>query len=221
MRKASITHTFLLICALSYCVTTIRAAVPRPFLYPNPEQPGPDPFGEMRAKMRDQFDANQNGRLDPAEREAMRRATRKIAEDRSAWVRRVSKEEGDSRRPPDRWLKLYDRDGDKRLEGSEWETARKAEVQRVTALFDTNQNGQIESQEKSAIRARVKENTLNGYDAYIHREVSGDNRRGRNRSRDEGSPEERWQAFDQDGDGKASWEELQAIRAHEAGNTSN
>ena len=189
----------------------------RPLLYPNPSVPGKHPLAEVKVKMRQRFDADQNGVLSLDERNTMRLATKEAANRRMeaflAGQRKRNKERESSNQPPDRWLKLYDKNRDRRFDSAEWNAARDKEMRRITATFDTNQNHQIEGKEKKAVIAFLKENKHNGYDAYILRLVSGIESRSNNRGALKSSRHEK---FDLDNNGIASKPELDAIRAHEA-----
>lgn len=207
------THLLCLILA-TLGLGSALGAVPRPLLYPFPENPGPDPLAQVREEALAQFDLDQDGFLDRSEREAIRQATKQKAEARSQWVRDEWAKSGrrrGSRRPPERWLKLYDQNKNKEFDGGEWEKAKAAEIMRVTQLFDKNANGKIDSPENPAILALLKARTLNGYDSYIHRIVAGV-------EEDEGGGgrrASRWQKYDLNQNGKADPEELQAIRKAE------
>jgi Ca2+-binding EF-hand superfamily protein len=188
--------------------------VPWPLLYPNPEQPGKTPLADMRKKMLARFDKDQDGFLNKNERETMRLATKMDAQERS---RRIAELRNSERRkevekegPPKRWLDLYDKNKNNRFDGNEWETARSAEIKRVTARYDANKNGTLDDAEKKRITGNLGRNNYNPYDAYIRRSISG-----LEDKKPEGQ-QSRWKRFDSDGDKKASRDELKAIREKEA-----
>ena len=105
---------------------------------------------------------------------------------------------------------MYDKNKNNRFDGNEWETARSAEIKRVTARYDANKNGTLDDAEKKRIIGNLGRNNYNPYDAYIRRSISGLEDR-----KSEGQ-QSRWKRFDSDGDGKASRDELKAIREKEA-----
>ncbi len=191
------------------------AAQPRPLLHRYPENPGAHPLEDIRKEMLARFDTDQNGFLDKEEREAIRRDHRERAEERAEAVRRARRKSEAERRPPKRWLELYDKNKNQRFDGGEWEFARKTEIARVTQEYDADANGVIDEAEKGVIVSDLKTKEFNGYDSYIRREVGGlEERRSEGRSR--GERRSRWREFDLNGDGKADPSELRAIRAHEA-----
>ena len=196
-----------------------QGQVPWPFLYPNPENPGPDPFSEMRTRMIEQFDRDHDGYLSPSEREAVRRATKAVAEQRTRWVQEERRKRGGRRsresRPPSRWLKLYDANHNERFDGQEWETARAAESKRVIAEYDRDDNGKLNEEEIKRVKATLNDRKLNGYDRYILRTVAGIEEERKQRGRSSGRQEDYWKAFDLNGDGKADPSELAGIRAAE------
>ena len=55
-----------------------RTSIPRPFLYAYPEKPGESPLAKVRKSMLEQFDADKDGFLNKAERNAMRLATKEV-----------------------------------------------------------------------------------------------------------------------------------------------
>lgn len=188
--------------------------VPWPLLYPNPEQPSKTPFSDIRNKMLVRFDKDRDGFLSKTERETMRLATKTEAQERSRRIVELRKSErrneGEKEGPPERWLELYDKNKNNRFDGNEWETARSAEIKRVTARYDANKNGRLDDAEKKRIIGNLGRNNYNPYDAYIRRTISGLEDR-----KSEGQ-QSRWKRFDYDGDGKASRDELKAIREKEA-----
>ena len=194
-----------------------RSSIPRPFLYSFPENPGDAPFATTRKAMLEKFDADKDGFLNKTERNAMRLATKKFSDDRHAEIRRARERRGgrenSSPKPPERWLTLYDKNKNGRFDGDEWENARNSELKRVTARYDANKNGKIDDEEKQRVRDNLKKNNYSPYDNYIRTIVAG--LRGE-RSSGEGERRSRWKQFDLNGDGKASREELAAIRENES-----
>ena len=196
-----------------------QGQVPWPFLYPNPENPGPNPLSEMRNRMLERFDSDQDGYLNPSEREAVRRATKAVAEERTRWVQEERRKRGGRRsresRPPSRWLKLYDTNHNERFDGHEWETARAAESKRVIAEYDRDDNGKLNDEEINQVKASLTDRKLNGYDRYILRSLAGIEDERKQRGRSSGRRRDYWKAFDRNDDGKADPSELAAIRAAE------
>lgn len=194
-----------------------RSGVPRPFLYSFPENPGNAPLAEVRKSMLEQFDADKDGILNQTERNAMRLATKKFSDERHDEIRRAREgrgsRSGSSPKPPERWLAAYDKNKNDRFDGDEWDTARGTEIKNVTARYDTNKNGKIDDDEKQRLIDNLKKNNYNPYDNYIRTIVAGI--RGE-RSSSGGERRSRWKQFDTNGDGKASREELTAIRKHES-----
>ena len=187
----------------------------RPVLYNYPENPGPNPLEDVRKEMLGRFDADQNGFLDRHEREAIRQDHIDRAAERAEEIRQARRKSEEERRPPKRWLELYDKNNNQRFDGGEWEFARKTEIARVTKEYDSDKNGAIDEEEKATIISDLETKKYNGYDSYIRRQVGGvEERRGEERSR--GGRRSRWRDFDLNKDGKADPSELMAIRAHEA-----
>ncbi len=188
--------------------------VPWPLLYPNPEQQGKTPFSDMRKKMLARFDKDGDGFLSKTERETIRLATKAEAQERSRRVAELrqseSRKEEEKEGPPERWLELYDRNKNDRFDGNEWETARSAEIKRVTARYDANKNGTLDDAEKKTIIGNLGRHNYNPYDEYIRRTISGVE------GKESDKQKSRWKSFDTDGDGKASPDELKAIRKKEA-----
>jgi len=194
-----------------------RSSIPRPFLYAFPEIPGDDPFAATRKAMLEKFDADKDGFLNKTERNAMRLATKKFSDDRHAEIRQARERRGgrenSSPKPPERWLALYDKNKNGRFDGDEWENARNRELKRVTARYDANKNSKIDDEEKQRVRDNLKKNNYSPYDNYIRTIVAG--LRGE-LSSGEDERRSRWKQFDTNEDGKASHEELAAIRKNES-----
>ena len=74
-----------------------RTSIPRPFLYAYPEKPGESPLAEVRKSMLEQFDADKDGFLNKAERNAMRLATKKFSDERHDEIRRARERRGGGR----------------------------------------------------------------------------------------------------------------------------
>jgi hypothetical protein len=196
----------------------VSAAERRPLLFPNPENPGPAPLEQVRSQMRTRFDADNDEFLDKKEREAIRLHTKQQANDRMKRFlesrKRSRAKEEEKNRPPDRWLQLYDKNKNNRFDNGEWEVALPSEIKRVKALYDKDADEQLIGNEKKTVIADSRSKNFNGYDRYILRIVGG--LEGKEESRSSGGEREnRWAAYDSDGDGKASPAELQAIRDHE------
>ena len=216
--KTNLLFIFLFACFVAGQLDALAqrrgSKVPWPLLYPNPEHPGKSPFSDMRNKMLTRFDKNRDGFLSKTERETIRLATKAEAQERSRHIGELreseQRKEGDKEGLPKRWLDLYDKNKNNRFDGNEWETARSAEIKRVTARYDANKNGTLDDAEKKRIIGNLGRNNYNPYDAYIRRSISGLEDR-----KSEGQ-QSRWKRFDSDGDGKASRDELKAIREKEA-----
>ena len=195
-----------------------RSSIPRPFLFAFPEKPGQAPLAEVRKSMLQKFDVDKDGFLSKTERNAMRLATKKFSDERHDEIRRARERRGGSReegspKPPERWLALYDKNKNGRFDGDEWDNARGTEVKRVTKRYDANKNEKIDDDEKQRIIQNLKKNNYNSYDNYVRSTIAG------LRGERSGSREDRrsrWKEFDTNGDGKASREELTAIRKHES-----
>jgi len=194
-----------------------RSSIPRPFLYAFPKDPGDAPFATTRKAMLEKFDTDKDGFLNKTERNAMRLATKRFSDHRHAEIRRARERRGghedSSPKPPERWLTLFDKNKNGRFDSDEWENALNSELKRVTARYDANKNGKIDGEEKQRVRDNLKKNNYNPYDNYIRTIVAG--LRGE-RSNSEGERRSRWKQFDTNGDGKASREELAAIRKNES-----
>ena len=206
------------LCAQDSRSRSRRSGVPRPLLYAYPENPGNAPLAEVRKSMLEQFDADKDGFLNKTERNAMRLVTKKLSDERHDEIRRARERrgggrEGGSPKPPERWLAAYDKNKNGRFDGDEWDTARGTEIKNVTARYDANKNGKIDDDEKQRLIDNLKKNNYNPYDNYIRTIVAG--LRGE-RSGNGREHRSRWKEFDTDGDGKASREELAAIRKHES-----
>jgi Ca2+-binding EF-hand superfamily protein len=213
--KAHLIAIFLIAMGLGQ----VSAAERRPLLFPNPENPGPAPLEQVRAEMLARFDKDNDGFLDKKERETIRLSTKQEANDRMERFlesrKRSRGKEEEQNRPPSRWLKLYDKNKNNRFDNGEWEVAFPTEVKRVTALYDKDADEQLNENEKKTVIADSRSEKFNGYDRYILRNVGGLEGKEASRNSRRGR-ESRWAAFDSDGDGKASSEELSAIRDHEA-----
>lgn len=206
-------HLFALL-LLGIGISEVSAASRRPLLFPNPERPSSNPVQQVREQLLQRFDSDEDGFLDKREREAIRLFTKQEANDRMERFleRRKNSREEEENRPPERWLKLYDKNKNRRFDGGEWDVAFPSEVNRVTAIYDKDTDKQLDETESKAIFAALKAKKLNGYDRYILRTIAG--LEGKNN--EEKSRGSRWDKFDSDRNGKASPSELEAIRAHEA-----
>ena len=165
---------------------------------------------EVRAAMHKQYDQDGNGRLDAAERESMRAATAKA---------RSSRNRGRGRRfePPKKWVERYDADKDGELSSLEMRTAFESEMEIMKKAYDKDGNGELDDREKQAIKTDLQAQKFEGMDVWMASRLSGafDDRR-RGRSARKKSREEQWLEFDKNKDGRASAEELKAIREYEA-----
>lgn len=194
-----------------------RTSIPRPFLYAFPEKPDEAPLAGVRKSMVQKFDTNKDGFLSKSERNTMRLATKKFSNERHDEIRRARERRGgredNSPKPPERWLALYDKNKNGRFDGNEWDTARSTEIKRVIKRYDANKNEKIDDEEKQRIIENLKKNNYNQYDNYIRSTIAGLREE---RSGSQGEGRSRWKQFDTNGDGKASREELTAIRKHES-----
>jgi len=205
------------LCAQDSRSRSRRSGIPRPFLYAYPENPGNAPLAEVRKSMLEKFDTDKDGFLKKSERNSMRLATKEISDDRHEEIRRAREGRGSrsnsSPKPPERWLAAYDKNKNGRFDGDEWDTARGTEIKNVTARYDANKNGKIDEDEKQHLIDNLKKNNYNAYDNYIRTIVAGIREE---RSSSGGERRSRWKKFDTNGDGKASREELAAIRYYES-----
>lgn len=164
-------------------------------------------FQEVRAALVAEHDLDGNGRLDSAEREAMRQAAKRRAQGQGRGRGRRGF------RPPPEWIERYDTNGDGELDRGEQSAAFTGEQERMRKQYDSDGSGHLDPSEKSALKSDFEKGKFEGFDRFIAMQVGGI-QRGR-RGRFGGGTSEgqaRWLEFDRDGDGKASREELDLIR---------
>ncbi|MDP6752794.1 MAG: hypothetical protein QGF56_03825 [Verrucomicrobiota bacterium] len=160
------------------------------------------------------YDANNDGRLDTAEREVIRTdRLRPEARERSS-RRRF--------RYPDQVIAKFDKDGDDELEGEEFEAARQWVDRRFKEIrdgADTDKDGQLNTAERAALSKQIeagKFDDMGWLTQFIVRSPRG-GRGDRNRDMRRGeSGQSRGgilRRSDKDGDGRLSGEELSAARA--------
>ncbi len=167
---------------------------------------GESEFEKRRQQVLEKYDANQDGRLDAEEREAVRQG-RKEGLNKPSSRRRSRREE--EKHPPE-LLALYDKDKSGWIDGDEWDVAGPAESAKILKQFDTDEDGALGEKEKETLWGAIRSEKLKGvYAGIAHyfflREEEG-----------EPSYVTRQKAllkYDADGDGLASREELLAIRA--------
>ncbi len=168
-------------------------------------------FDKIRAKLVAQYDANEDGRLDAAERETMRLAAKRGSEGNGGRRGRRGRWS-----PPAGWLERYDRNKDGELDRGEQSVAFAGEQDRIRQAFDTDGDGSLNAAEKGKLKEALDRGEFEGVDRFIAMQVGGfEDPRRRGRGGRGGSGNE-WLKFDRDGDGLASREELEAIRAAKA-----
>lgn len=156
---------------------------------------------DLRTELLRKFDANHDGRLDPAERERMRAATRTAkAAARPAF------------QVPPEFLARYDADHDGEMTGPEWKVAWEAETKVLRETYDTSRDGRLDAAETSRMLDAVKAGKITGIPAFFASRMAEDPASG-------GAAEPAYLvrqrellAFDADRDGIASPAELQKIR---------
>lgn len=165
-------------------------------------------FESIREALLAKYDTDGNGRLDASEREAMRAATKQLGEQNQ----RRGGRRGWS--PPAEWIERYDANGDGELDRSEQGMAFAGEQERMRQNYDQNGNGTLDEEEKAKLRQDLEKGKFDGFDRFVAMQVGEFRQMGRRgRGRAGFSQSQRgWLDFDADGDGKASAEELQAIR---------
>ena len=164
----------------------------------------------VRAAMHRKYDQDRNGRLDAGERELMREAVKKA---------RTSEKRGRGRRfePPKKWVDRYDADKSGELSDTEVRTAFESEMEIMKKAYDKDGNGELNEKEKLVIKTDLQKQKFEGIDGWMAARLSGafDDRR-RGGSGKKKSREEKWLQFDKNRDGRASVEELHAIREYES-----
>lgn len=174
-----------------------------------PRREGFSPFGpsesvdwaERRKTLTATFDADKDGRLSPAEREAMRLARSKEA--------RSGRGRGGFRFMPPEILKKYDKDGDGTLNEEEGQAAQmgiRKQVEEITRDYDKNKNGRLDEAEMESVRKDIDAGKITGVPRFF---FMGGGRGGRGGRESAESP---FKAADKDGDGKLSAEELRQAR---------
>lgn len=163
----------------------------------------PANFQQRHAELVAKNDKNQDGRLDAAEREAMRLA---LKEQRL-------KTRGPEFKPPPEFLAKYDKDKDGEMGSGEWKTAWDAETKILTDTYDADKDGTLNKTEKEAMLADVGKGKITGIPAFFAGRMAVESR----------STEPAYLAaqkellkFDANSDGIASSEELESIRKSKA-----
>jgi hypothetical protein len=169
-------------------------------------------FQSIRASLIAKHDKDGDGRLNEVEREQMRLLAKRG--DSGGREGRGRRGRG-SWQPPKEWLDRYDSNGDGELSRQEQGAAFMGEQQRMIKKYDADGNGDLGESEKKTLEKDLKRGVFQGFDQMIAMQVGGFERQERRGRRGGGgfSEEQReWLVFDKDGDGKASAEELEAIR---------
>lgn len=168
-------------------------------------------FQSIRAGLLAKHDKDGDGRLDGVEREQMRQQAKSGANGRGEGRGR---RRGGGWQLPKEWVQRYDSDGDGELSRQEQGAAFAGEQQRMIKKYDSDGNGVIDQSEKKALGSDLQKGAFQGFDQMIAMQVGGFERQRRGRRGGGGMSESqtRWLEFDKDGDGKASQEELEAIR---------
>lgn len=159
---------------------------------------------ERRAAALKKYDKDGDGKLNEAEREAMRKA---VAAQRIQAARRG----GGSFMVPPEILKKYDKDGDGVLDEEESQAAREGmrkQFEEIRKKYDTNGDGNLDATEMEALQKDAQSGKLDG----VPRFFGGPPRSSRNTAVGP-SRDEIIQRQDKNHDGRLSAEELQAVRA--------
>jgi hypothetical protein len=156
---------------------------------------------DFRTELLRKFDANHDGRLDPAEREQMRTAARETKSAAKSMFQ-----------IPPEFLARYDADHDGEMTGPEWKVAWEAETKVLRETYDTTKDGKLDAAETSRMLDAVKAGKITGIPAFFASRMAEDPASG-------GAAEPAYLvrqrellAFDVDADGIASSAELQKIR---------
>lgn len=171
-----------------------------PLLGDAPEDPS---FAARRARLLAAHDADHDGRLDAAEREAMRAALKAKRLDRKASAFQI----------PAEFLAKHDRNKDGEMSGEEWKAAWEAETKVLTATYDADKDGKLGPAEKKAMLADVAAGKITGVLAFFAQRMVEDPRAGEPEYLD--GPRELLK-FDANGNGRADAAELQKIRESRA-----
>lgn len=157
-------------------------------------------FDKRRLDLISKHDKNKDGRLDPAERDAMRLALKD---------RRLKKKESGFKIPAD-FLAKYDSDKDGEMAGEEWRVAWEAETRILREAYDSDKDGSLNDSEKKRMMGDVKDGKITGIPAFFAGRMVNDP------SSSSAPPflaeQERLLKFDGNGDGRASAAELKQIR---------
>jgi hypothetical protein len=169
-------------------------------------------FQSIRAELIAKHDQDGDGRLNDSEREQMR-----VLAKRAASGGREGRGRGGRRgwQPPKEWLERYDSNGDGELSRQEQGAAFEGEKQRMIKKYDSDRSGDLGDSERKVLEKDFKGGAFQGFDQMIAMQVGGFERQQRRGGRGGGGFSEtqrQWLEFDKDGDGKASPEELEAIR---------
>jgi EF hand len=180
-----------------------------------------DPFGstesvdwaERRKSLMEKFDADKDGALSAAEREAMRMA--RFQEGRGGEGGRGRG--GFRMMMPPEVVKKYDKDGNGELSDAETQAAMqgiRAQMEQVSRDYDANKNGQLDEPEMAKVRADIDSGKLEGLPRmmFMGGGRGGRGMRGRGWGEGRGEPEPRFVAADKDKDGRLSQAELDAAR---------
>ena len=159
------------------------------------------------------YDANKDGRLDAAEREAIRTDRLKPNPRGRSERRRF--------RYPDPIVARFDKDDDNELDGGEFDAAQKwvdKRFKEINAEYDADKDGRLNTGERAALSKQVeagKFKDMGSLMGYLTRSRSSRGDRNRDMRRDEGglSRASILRKSDKDGDGRLGEEELAAARA--------
>ncbi|MFM8360713.1 MAG: hypothetical protein ACKOET_19355, partial [Verrucomicrobiota bacterium] len=140
-----------------------------------------------------------DGRLDAAEREAMRLALRD---------ERLKGRRSGFQVPAD-FLAKYDANRDGEMEGPEWKVAWDAETRILRDTYDADHDGQLSRDEKKAMMTDVARGKITGIPAFFAGRMAQDPKTSEPEYLD--GPRA-WLKFDANGNGRADAEELRRLR---------